>query len=218
MRFSHDGKQIRRSTETSDKQLAEKIHAKVLLQIVEGKWFDKPACEDKTLQDMLDKYLAEYTISKTESGQPRDGTNAKHLKAFFGNPLLKEITPPKIVDYKAWRRREGKAPATIERELCLLKRGFTLAIREWEWVTDNPVLKVSKERFNNQIDRWLSVNEERRLLEACPDRVREIVIFALNTGMKQGEILDLKWPYVDLKRRTATVMKSKTEQLSGFCC
>ena len=209
MRFTYKGRQVRRPTETTDKKLAEKIHAKVLTQIAEGKWFDKPKCEDKTFQEMIEKYLSEYSISKTPSGRLRDISIAKRLIPFFGNLMLKEITPLLIVNYKAQRRKAGAKPATLERELCLMRRAFNLAVREWEWVSDNPVLRVSKERFNNQIDRWLSLEEEEGLFNACPEWLRKIVVFALNTGMRQGEILDLQWPNVDLFRKTVAIMKSK---------
>ncbi|MBE9528525.1 MAG: site-specific integrase, partial [Proteobacteria bacterium] len=164
---------------------------------------------ERTFDEMIDKYLSEYSISKTENGQIRDKSIAKGLCAFFGSYRLREVTPPLIVDYKAKRRKDGVKPSTIERELCLMKRAFNLAVREWEWVDKNPNHRVSKERYNNTIDRWLSFEEEKRLLRACPDWLQLIVIFALNTGMRQGEILDLRWSYVDLSRRTATVMRSK---------
>jgi len=209
MSITYEGRQIRRSTETTDKKLAMKVYAKVLTEITEGKWFEKRPQEDRTFREMMEKYLGEYSILKTPHGQLRDRSASVHLLGFFGDTLLKAITPPLIVDYKSMRRKKGVKPATIERELCIMKRAFNLAIREWEWVDRNPVARVSKERFNNQIDRWLSAEEEERLLGASPVWLREIIVFALNTGMRQGEILDLRWPYVDLSRRTATVMRSK---------
>ncbi len=90
-----------------------------------------------------------------------------------------------------------------------MKRTFNLAIREWEWVDENPVSRVSKKRLNNQVDRWLSTEEEKRLLEASPGWLSDIIVFALNTGIRQDEILDLRGPYVDLARKTVTVMLSK---------
>jgi len=54
------------------------------------------------------------------------------------------------------RREEGAPSATINRELALAKHGFTLAAREWEWVKDNPVKRVSMEKENNKRDRWLT--------------------------------------------------------------
>lgn len=209
MRFTYKGKQVRRSTEVTDKKLAAKIYAKLMTQIAEGKWFDRPIGEDKLFEEMIEKYLSEYSISKTLLGRHRDKSLARRLTSFFGGLKLKEISSSLVVDYKSKRRKEGAAPATIEREICLIKRAFNLALKEWEWIRDNPVSRVSKERFNNQIDRWLTLEEEEKLLNACQVWVRQIALFALNTGMRQGEILNLRWPYVDLLRKALTVMESK---------
>lgn len=204
-----NGVRVRKTTGVTEKKLAERIHAKVLTQITEGEWFNKPLGEDNTFREMIERYLNEYTISKAPSGKVRDRITSQHLLSFFDGLLVKEITPSLVVKYKSERRKKGRKPATIEREICLLKRVFNLAVKEWEWIHHNPVARVSKEKFNNQIDRWLSSDEEKRLLNAGSDWLRAIVIFALNTGMRQGEILSLKWPYVSLSRKTVTVMESK---------
>lgn len=69
------------------------------------------------------------------------------------------------------------------------------------------------EEENNARDRWLSDDEERRLLEICPAWLRELVMFALNTGMRLGEIISLEWKGVDLFRKTVTVFKSKNKEM-----
>jgi len=86
-----------------------------------------------------------------------------------------------------------------------------LAIKEWEWVKDNPAKKVSREKVNNQIERWLTLEEEKRLLTASPKWLQEIILFALNTGLRLNEILDLKWSRVDLTRKTFTILEQKNQ-------
>jgi integrase len=122
---------------------------------------------------------------------------------------LAEITPKLIADYKARRYAAGLKPASINRELASLKKAFNLAVREWEWCRENPVSKVSMERENNQRDRWLSVEEEARLLQCCAPWLQDLVTFALHTGMRMGEILELTWRGVDVSRRTVMVVRSK---------
>ena len=90
-----------------------------------------------------------------------------------------------------------------------MKKAFNLARRKWEWCTDNPVFRVSMEKENNTRDRWLTVDEEQRLLAAATPWLRELVVFAIYTGMRMGEILALTWAAVDLFRRTLTVFRSK---------
>jgi integrase len=65
------------------------------------------------------------------------------------------------------------------------------------------------ERENNTRDRWLTVDEEMPLFHAAAPWLRELMIFAIHTGMRQGEILGLTWAGVDLFRRIVTVFKSK---------
>ena len=212
MRFSYNGRQIKRSTEVTDKKLAEKIHAKVTTQIAEGKWLEVDLARDTTFRQLMNKYLKEYSVKKAEGGVRRDSGSCKHLLPFFGDYLLADITPRLISEYKSSRYDKGVKPATINRELALMKHAFTLSTREWELCRDNPVKRVSMERENNARDRWLDYEEEESLLEVSPKWLCELITFAVNTGMRLDEILSLTWKHVDLFRKTATVIKSKNKE------
>ncbi|HXF92462.1 MAG TPA: tyrosine-type recombinase/integrase [Nitrospiraceae bacterium] len=207
MQFTYQGARIRRSTGTSDKRLAEAILAKVKVNLVEGRYFDVSEEQTRTVTELLDRFEQEH-VSKLASQRAYRGY-LKHFRAFFGDRTLAEITPKLIVAYKTHRYADGVKPATINRELACLKKAFNLARREWEWCQDNPVSRVSMEKEANKRDRWLTQEEERRLLAACPAWLREIVVFALHTGMRLGEILALTWSGVDLFRKTVTVFRSK---------
>jgi integrase len=90
---------------------------------------------------------------------------------------------------------------------------FNLACGEWEWLDKNPVWSVSLEGGVAKRDRWITAEEEDQILARCPDWLKEVVIFALNTGMREGEIVDLSWKGgVDLSRKTITVLRSKNEE------
>jgi integrase len=210
MRFSYQGRQIRRSTEVSDRKLAERIYGKVLGLIAEGKWFDRPPGQDKTVTDLLERYLRDHSApNKAASTHRRDKSLAAHLLRAFGAVPLDQLRPAQLADYKASRRAAGAAPKTVNDELTLLGHAYKLALLEWEWVTDNPVLKVKKEKLRPRPGRWLTAEEEARLLAASPSWVRELVLFALHTGMRQSEILNLQWPHVDLARRTLMILEQK---------
>jgi len=191
MRFTYHGRQVRRSTGTTDRRLAEAIVGKVRAQIVEGRFFETLEERTRTFDELMERYLTEHAAKKSE---PRHYQGyAKSLTDFFGGRTLVEITPKLIADYKALRYAAGLKPASINRELASLKKAFNLAVREWEWCRENPVSKVSMERENNKRDRWLSVEEEARLLQGCAPWLHDLVIFALHTGMRMGEILELTW-------------------------
>jgi integrase len=207
MSFSYQGRQIRESIGTSEKRLAEAILAKVKVEIVEGRYFDRLEEHERTFGELMDRYEKEHIVKR--ASHRSFGGYVKRLRTFFGNRTLADITPRLIVEYKNYRLAAGKAPATVNRELSAIRKAFNLAVREWEWCRSNPVCRVSMERENNKRDRWLSDEEERCLLMACAPWLRDLVLFALCTGMRMGEILALTWRGVDFQRRTVTVFRSK---------
>ena len=214
MSFTHQGQQHRRSTETEDKKLAQRIFDKLKGEIAEGKWFEKPAGDDYTFKDLMDKYMTEYSaLNKAPKSHKRDKGLRKNLEPVFGDMILTEITPLQISDYKVKRRMEGAAPRTVNYELTLMGHAFNLAVREWEWLKDNPVNKVQKEKVNNLIERWLTLEEEQKLKKASPKWLQEIIVFAINTGLRQSEILDLQWSQVDMDRQTITIFEQKNKSV-----
>ena len=212
MSFSYKGKFIRKSTEATDRKLAKRVCDMVKGEIAQGKWFEKLPGEEKTCKEMLEKYLREHSFrNKAPKSHLRDKSLAAHLIHHFKDFTLTEITPRLIAEYKTQRREDGAAPKTINNELVLIGHAYKLAIREWEWCRDNPVSKVSKEKVNNLIERWLTCEEEARLKASSPKWLQEIIAFAVNTGFRQSEILDLQWPKVDLFRKTITILEQKNK-------
>jgi integrase len=211
MRFSFRGRQIRRSTDATDRKLAEQIYFKVRGLVAEGTWCDRPPAPHRQVKDLLERYLRDYSAPNKAAGTHcRDQSLAAHLLRAFGDVPLDQLRPARLADYKASRRAQGVASKTLNDELGLLGHAYKLAVREWEWATDNPVLKIAKEKVRNLIERWLTPEEEQRLLAASPSWLQEIIVFALHTGMRRGEILKLQWSHVDLARRTLTILEQKT--------
>lgn len=217
MSFSMNGKQYQRSTGTHDRRLAEAILAKVKTQIIEGKWFDIDTAKQYTFDDMMKKYFKEHaTVHKEQSTLNRDYDSYAHLKKIFSGLTLNRITPELVVDYRNKRLSEGAAHSTILNELGLLRNAFNISIKNWKWCKENPVSQVKLNLKARQIDRWLTFEEQERLLKASEgqlhNQLSDIIILALNTGMRKGEILSLKIQDVDFFRKTLIVMKSKTKR------
>jgi len=128
-------------------------------------------------------------------------------------PGLIVVLPPVLNQHLGFKERweEGAAPKTINNELTLSGHAFSLAAKGWEWGRDNPVRKVSKEKVDNQIERWLSAEEAEKLFSFSPLCHREIIIFAINIGLRESEILDLKWWQVNLSRRTIAILEQKNK-------
>ena len=207
--ISHKGNRIQESTGTESKRLAEKIYAKALSDIQEDRWFQNEA-KRRTFEELRDRYMSDYAIpNKAPRTVKKDTDTFKPLTAFFAGHSIAEITPQRISDYKRHRRGQNIKTSTLAKELELLRGSLNVALREWEWLEVNPFWKVKIEQPKNHIYRWLTANEENILISECTDWVKEIVTFALNTGMRQDEILSLKWQDVDLARKTLIVVKSK---------
>ncbi len=213
MDLTYNSKRIRRSLETSDRRLAERIYAKVITEIIEGKYFERLPGDHKTFREMIERYLREYTVKKAPGTQGMERALAKRLIEYFGNFALTQITPRLIVGYKGKRIESGASAQTINHELQLMSHAYKMAEREWEWVKDNPVRKVSKERIDNFVERWLTYEEEEKLLDASPEWLKDIIVFALNTGLRQSEILNLKWKDVNLFRKTITILEQKNNSI-----
>ena len=211
MSIRYNGKKIQRSLETSDKKLAKAIEAKIITDIVEGKYYEKPTGHNKTFRQLMDRFMKEHAPKVSGSMQKSYASSLKHLIPFFGDLNLLSISRKKISEYKVLRLDEGARPSSLNRELAMVSKAFTLALDDWEWISgnDKPFSKMPYEKENNERDRWLTEDEEKSLLENSSEWLREIVVFALNTGLRQGELLSLEWNRVDLFRRTILIHKTK---------
>jgi integrase len=202
--ITYQGKRIQESLKTDNRKLADKLYAKVLTDIVEGRYFDSVKAKSTTFEEMTNKYLKERAHS-------RDSTSIKPLHAFFTGLMISQMTTKVIAEYRNMRLQSVK-PATVYQELAFLRRMFNVAIKEWEWFKDNPVSRLSFSVGNrNARARWLTLDEEKLLLEKAinPVWLRSLLMVALHAGMRRGEILDLRWQNVDLSKRLIRVVRSK---------
>lgn len=157
-------------------------------------------------------YIEDHAKLKKRSWKTDDYMVKRSIKPFFGDKLLAEITPLEIERWMRWRIEQGVTKITVNRGLQILKKMFNIAIGEG-FTTENPVRKVKMfSEKDNLKERILTEEEEPRLLEACPDYIRAIVITALHTGMRRGEILGLEWARVDLQKRMIKVTRTKTDR------
>lgn len=196
MSISHNGKQIRRSTETTNKGLAEKIHAKILTEITEGKWFDVYLGESKTFLELALKYEKEVFSELKSKESVYSYLN--QLKDYFGKYKVSKINIAIIDEFKQMRKAKGVKPATINRQLNILKRIFNLAKKRWLWIKEVPYIEMEPKADVKRV-RFLSFEEFRKLYDATPNWLQDIITFAAWTGLRQGNILNLKRSQVDFK-------------------
>lgn len=164
---------------------------------------------------LFEEYAQEYLdYSKANKAwstyKRRDRFSISHLISTFKGKYLFDVTPKMVEEYKAIRLQEV-APATVNREVACFKAMYNKAI-EWGYAKVNPVKGIKKLKEPPGRLRYLKPEEVKSLIKYSPEHIRPIVVTALNTGMRKGEILDLKWSRVDMKNRKITVANAKNNE------
>jgi integrase len=144
------------------------------------------------------------------------------VNRFGKDTLLTDITTANVEDYRTERSvsvsRYGTelSVATLNRELAAIKGMFTWAVKMKEIkIEKNPARSVTLTKENNGRTRYLSQEECRTLLDACPTAtMRSVITLALNTGMRRGEILHLKWKDINLRERYLEIVEQKNGETS----
>src|SRR5208283_4927267 len=163
------------------------------------------------------RYLNEHSkVNKAVSTHEKDLYMTKHLKTFFEGKTLDQISPDSILLYKNKRLAEGAAQNTVLNELGMLRNALNLAQNVWKWIKENPFLGLKLGLKANEIDRWLTKEEEEKLLKAADGKLNgqlpDIILLDLHTGLSQEEILNLKWSQIDLFRKTLRTVRKKTKR------
>lgn len=212
MTFRVKGKKIYQSTGTSNKKLAQKIYAKILLEIHENRWFQYQVGK-KTLKEMIERYDKNYTANKTYYQKARDKSIFKHLYAHFGEDCALEEIEYLIGDYELQRRAKGIKPATVVKELGLLRRMFNVARKQWKWKMPNPVSEIELPKVDNGRIRYLATEEYRKLfadLDKAEERwLKPFVTIALETGLRLSNLCNLTWSEVNMFNRIISVSGEK---------
>ncbi len=156
--------------------------------------------ESEKKQVSFGEFAAEYLegyAKPTKKSWKTDAARLTLLKKQFKDADLRQITPMQIERFRGSLLSDGVKRSTTNRYVALLKRMLNIAIDEG-YLESNPARKI---RMFSEADymkqRVLTTDEENKLIETCFPHTKDIVVFALNTGMRLGEILNLKWANVD---------------------
>ncbi len=164
------------------------------------------------VRDILERYRDEITPQKRSAN-----TEAYILNAFLRQPIanltLAQVAPSHFSTYRDKRLKDVKA-GTVNRELSIIKHAFDIAEREWDIpITKNPLSKVKKLKVNNARSRRLTDEEYQALTDAIEstrnDLIKPLMNFAIETGMRRGEILRLRWADIDCIGRTLFIPITK---------
>lgn len=183
-------------------------------EMVRGTYISRTGSEKMTAQDALQRYLVEVTPTKKPTTQRSENTTAQHLINFLGKYSMAALSSELVASYRDHRIAAGKSNNTVRIELALLSNLFTIAIQEWGLgLTHNPVANIRKPSPGRGRDRRLSEDEEARLLTAVDlhsnPMLGWVVRLAIETGMRQSEILNLRLGDVDLGSRIVRLSDTK---------
>ena len=165
-------------------------------------YFPERINKKQTVGELIDKYIAEVLPNKPKSARDTE----RHLnwwKGKIGNLLAKTITAD-VIDKHCRNLKNGvtskgtaRNAATVNRYIASLSVVFTFGYEVCRWISENPMLQVSKLRESRGRTRFLSIDECEKLMESCSTSknpyLEIIVTLALLTGMRRGEILNLQW-------------------------
>lgn len=176
-----------------------------------GVFVDRSEAERTTFGEALDRYAREVTAGKRgrESEMYRINALKRHPLAARSLASLRGVDFAKYKD----ERLKDCAPATVKRELVIISHVFNTACNDWSLPIDNPIENVSKPSEGDHRERRLSADEQTKLLKAADESkaaiLRFCIILAVETGMRAGEIVPLRWEQVDLANSVIRLSMTK---------
>ncbi|ECF6084523.1 site-specific integrase [Salmonella enterica subsp. houtenae] len=218
------GRRIKESLGASDKRLATELHDKrkaelwrvdrlgdfpdVTFDDACMRWLEEKA-EKKSLKD--DRSRMAFWLAHFEGVRLKDVTEQKIYSAVNKMSNRKQLEIWKIKAAVAQKNGEpapvySAKPVTTStkaKHLALMKAILRAAERDWKWLEKAPVIKIPSVR--NKRVRWLEKEEAKRLIDECPEPLKSVVKFALATGLRKSNIMNLEWQQIDMQRRVAWV-------------
>jgi integrase len=192
-----------------NKKLAEQVLMDIEVKQAKGDYLGVHEVKKMLFADCLDEYLSWAQVNKGANTYALNRFCADRLRETFTG-YLSGLTAKQVEDYKV-KRRETVAPATVNRELAMLKHMCTKAV-EWGYLKANPLKSVKFLKEPPGRLRYLTRQEMDTLIVACSAHLRPIVLMALHTGMRKSEILGLRWQDIDFAAKTITVRQTKNNE------
>jgi integrase len=204
--FYVDGVRHQASTGAGNKRQAEIIEAKLKEEVNNQRFRIVQTDPDMKFGELAARFIASGSV------RPHHLYHLKFLLPFFSEAPVLRVTKSLTEEFRR-QRQAGKCikDATVNRDLSVLRHILYWAVDE-QLLTANPLarLKMARERHTQR--QVLSVAEEQLLLDAAKDHLRIMIITALDTGMRRGEITSQRWEDIDFSRKLLFVTHSKTPE------
>ncbi|CAG0987191.1 Prophage integrase IntA [Methylophilaceae bacterium] len=201
-----NGVKVERSTGTTDKTKAQEYHDRLKAEMWEQSRLGvKP---QRYWWQAVERWLQETADKRTHKD---DIAKLKWLDAYLSDITLDAITLSRIDEIRLAKLNEA-SKSTVNRYLALIRSILIRARDVWEWLDKVPKIKLYQEPRGRE--RALTPEQVIRLLEELPEHQRDIVLFALMSGLRQANLLGLQWSWIDLDKGYACIPadKSKNKQ------
>lgn len=193
-----DGKRVRQSTKTRDKKQAQELHDRLKADLWrQVKLNEKPR---RLWNDAVVRWVKE---TSHKASHEDDKAKLRWLHPHLDGKALDTIDRDMIDTITEAKQNTGCTNATVNRTLALLRSILRRCERDWSWIDRAPAIRLLNEPKKRV--RYLTRPEAERLLAELPEHLRDIMTFALATGLRAGNIKGLQWSAIDLDRRLAVI-------------
>lgn len=212
--FSFDGKRYRRPSPDNTRSGAQVFEAVLKQRLARGEPTEGIKGEIPTYQIFAKNWFQVYVKNNNKYSEIRSKEMILrvHLIPFFGRMKLDKITNLETEKYKARKLQERLSAKTVNNHLAVLRKSLNSAF-EWGNLPKPPIIK-KLETPPQSID-FLSETECNKLIQHADGYWRDMIIIALGTGMRFGELIGLTWDNIDFRKREITVKQAFAKNVLG---
>ena len=195
MSFVIDGKRLRQDTGVQDRTVAGEIFAAWQVQLARARWLGLPApTPQHTVHELVTEYRAKVTPRKSLASQRRDHMVLERFRTRWGTLVLDQLRTKTVEDYLTERLHDVTL-ATVSKELGILKSAYARAMR-WDWVSTTPFRGIALNQDGEERVRWLTDEEEGRLVATAAPWLRDLILVGLDTGLRRSNLVGLQWSWL----------------------